>query len=110
MHESVSLRDEHVEVERRAVNPTTEAGADAFRERTIEMTETDEEAVVAKDARVVEEVVVRKDVGQRTETVDDSVRRTEVDVEQLGTERERSGFADRDAGTTGIPGGTTDRR
>jgi stress response protein YsnF len=44
--------------------------------------------VVSKEARVVEEVVVlveevvvRKDVEERTETVSDTVRRTEVDVE-----------------------------
>ncbi len=34
---------------------------------------------------MVEEVVVRKDVEQRTETVSDTVRRTEVDVEDERT-------------------------
>lgn len=100
VHESVKLREEHVEVERRAVDLPLSAAGDAFRERSIEMTETSEEAVVAKNARVVEEVVVRKDVGERTETIDDTVRRTEVDVENVGTER-TSG--------TGMTGGTTDR-
>ena len=88
VHESVRLREEHVDVERRAVDlPLSAATGDAFREREITMTETAEEAVVAKDARVVEEVVVRKDVGERTETVDDTVRRTEVEVEDIGTTR-----------------------
>jgi stress response protein YsnF len=41
-----------------------------------------EEAVVAKEAIVKEELVVRKDTTQRTETVDDTVRRTEVDVDK----------------------------
>ena len=50
--------------------------------------ETDEEAVVAKTARVTEEVVISKDVTERTERVSDTVRRTEVDVENTtGTER-----------------------
>jgi hypothetical protein len=74
-----------VNVERRPVDrPLT--GADlnnAFKERTIEATETGEEAVVAKSAHVVEEVVVNKEVGQRTETVRDTVRRTDVDVQQV---------------------------
>ena len=45
------------------------------------MDETREEAVVSKEARVKEELVVRKDVDQRTETVSDTVRSTEVEVE-----------------------------
>jgi uncharacterized protein (TIGR02271 family) len=82
VEETVTLRDETVHVERRAVNrDATDIPADAFRERTIEVTETDEEAVVAKTARVVEEVVVRKDVTEEAHTVRDTVRRTEVEVE-----------------------------
>jgi len=92
VEESVTLRDETVNVERRAVNRPADVTADAFRERTIELTETDEEAVVAKTARVVEEVVVSKDVTERTEHVSDTVRRTEVDVENTtGTDRATNG-------------------
>jgi uncharacterized protein (TIGR02271 family) len=92
VEESVTLRDETVNVERRAVNRPADVTADAFRERTIELTETDEEAVVAKTARVVEEVVVSKDVTERTEQVSDTVRRTEVDVENTtGTDRATTG-------------------
>ncbi len=96
VHEQVSLREEHVDVERRAVNEPLRSGdlADAFQERSFEMTETAEEAVVAKNARVVEEVVVHKDVSEHVEQIDDTVRRTEVDVDQIGTERtgtERTG-------------------
>jgi uncharacterized protein (TIGR02271 family) len=88
VEESVRLRDETINVERRAVNRPADVTADAFRDRTIELTETDEEAVVAKTARVVEEVVVSKDVTERTEQISDTVRRTEVDVENTtGVER-----------------------
>jgi stress response protein YsnF len=38
---------------------------------------------VAKDARVTEEVVVNKDVNERTEEVADTVRHTEVEVEDV---------------------------
>ena len=84
VEEQVHLHQEHVEVERRPVNtPLSGATGDAFRERDIEVTERSEEAVVAKEARVIEEVVVRKEESDRVEEIDDTVRRTEVDVERL---------------------------
>ena len=69
-------------MQRRAVDRPLAAGEDAFRERTLEMSETGEEAVVGKQAVVTEEVSIRKDVGQRTEEVRDTVRHTEVEVER----------------------------
>ncbi len=84
VEESVRLREERVSVERRPVDrPVTEADARAIKGGDIEVTERSEEAVVAKRARVVEEVVVNKEVGERDEAVRDSVRRTEVEVENL---------------------------
>jgi uncharacterized protein (TIGR02271 family) len=83
--EQVTLREEHVDVERHAVDrPATAADLGAFKEGSIELTETAEEAVVAKEARVVEEVVVSKGATEHTETVEDTVRRTDVEVENLG--------------------------
>ncbi len=80
----VNLREEHVNVERHPVNrPVSDADAAAFREGTIEVTEKSEQAVVGKQARVVEEVVVGKQATERTETVRDTVKRTDVDVEDL---------------------------
>ena len=80
--ENVTLRDETVSIDRHAVDrPVATLAADAFAERTIEMEEIGEEAVVAKTARVVEEIGIRKDVTDRTETVHDSVRSTKVDIE-----------------------------
>jgi uncharacterized protein (TIGR02271 family) len=95
VEETVRLRDETVHVERHPVDrPATEADFAAATERTVEVTETDEEAVVRKQARVVEEVVVGKAQEERTETVRDTVRRTEVEVEPVGAEhaREARGF------------------
>ena len=72
--EQVTLRDETVHVDRRAVDrPVTAADEALFAERTIEATEMREQAVVSKEARVVEEIGIRKDAGQRTETVKDTV-------------------------------------
>ena len=44
---------------------------------------TGEEAEVGRTARVVEQVTLRKRAGEREETVRDTVRRTEVEVEEL---------------------------
>ena len=91
VQEQVSLREENVHVERRAADRPVTGADELFRERTIEAEERAEEAVVAKEARVKEELVVKKDVGQRTETVSDKVRRTEVEVEDERGDAIRSG-------------------
>jgi uncharacterized protein (TIGR02271 family) len=96
VQEQVTLREEHVDIERRPVDRPLSDADRAFQERTIEAEERREEAVVSKEARVVEEVVVRKEADQRTETISDTVRKTEVDVED-----DRS---IRGTGTTGVPG------
>lgn len=79
--EEVSLKEEKVHVERRPADRPAQPGD--FQERTIEATEGHEEAVVSKEARVVEEVVLSKEAEQRTEKVEDTVRRTKVRVEDL---------------------------
>jgi stress response protein YsnF len=89
VEENITLRDERVKVERRQPNDTTAAPlAGAFEERVVEVRETAEEPVVAKTARVVEEVVVGKEATERTETVKDTVRREEVEVSS-GSEMKR---------------------
>jgi len=85
VQESIQLRDEEIRVARQPVDkPATQADLAAFKEGTVELRETDEEAVVSKTARVVEEVVIGKEVSQRTEDIHDTLRKTEVDVEKLG--------------------------
>jgi len=79
--QQVRLKDEHVHVERHAVDRPVRPGEGTFQERTIVAEETREEPVVTKQARVKEEVVVKKDAEQRTQTISDKVRRTEVKVE-----------------------------
>jgi len=84
VEEQVTLRDETIRVERHAVDrPISSSDTNVFNEQTIELTETDEEAVVAKQSHVVEEVVIGKEVEQRTETVRDTVRRTDVEIEEI---------------------------
>ena len=81
VEEQVELRQERVTVERRPVDRELAPGEAAFQERTIEAVERGEEAVVSKTARVTEEIGLRKDVERETETVRDTVRKQEVEVE-----------------------------
>jgi uncharacterized protein (TIGR02271 family) len=84
VEQDISLRTEKVEVERRKVDrPIAEGDVAALRDREIEVIATAEEAVVEKKAKVVEEVVVKKDIDTRTETVRETVRRTDVEVERI---------------------------
>ena len=86
VEETVRLREEHVEARReradRVLSP--EEAEAAFEERTVEVMGTSEEAVVRKEAHVVGEVSVGRRVEEREETVRDTVRRSEVEVEEVG--------------------------
>ncbi len=83
VQESVTLREESVTVERRPVDRAVENAPAAFREGTIEITEMAEVPVVTKEAHVVEEVVIGKNVTEHQETVRDTIKRTEVDVNEI---------------------------
>jgi len=94
VNEQVNLHEERVTVDRRPVDRPVDAGTvpNAFQEGTFEVREHSEEAVVQKEARVVEEVVINKDAQDRTETIQDTVRRTNVDVEQLDSTPRAAGY------------------
>jgi uncharacterized protein (TIGR02271 family) len=83
VEENIRLRNERVWVEREAVDrPASTTDNDAFRERNIELTEKAEIPVVNKEARVVEEIRVGKETEERNETIHDTVKKTEVDVDK----------------------------
>lgn len=94
VQETVNLREEHVNIERRPVDKPIDPNAASFQERSFEVRETAEEPVVEKSARVVEEVVVGKEVTQRQEQVSDSVRHTEVQVDKLTGDQSHLSDAD----------------
>jgi uncharacterized protein (TIGR02271 family) len=78
--EDINLRQEHVNIERTAVDrPASESD---LREEEIEMRERNEVPVVNKEARVVEEISLNKEVTERNETISDTVRNTEVDIDR----------------------------
>ncbi len=93
VEEHLRLREERVSVNRNPVNrPASAADLDTFKEGQIELTEHAERAVVSKTANVVEEISIGKEVTERDEVIRDTVRKTEVDVEQLGsTDTTRTG-------------------
>jgi uncharacterized protein (TIGR02271 family) len=84
VQEQVTVRTEQVHIERRAVDRVVGDGdIPPLHDGTIEVRGTAEEVVVDKQTRIVEEVVIRKDIEEHTETVSDTVRRTDVQVEDL---------------------------
>lgn len=83
VEEHLRLREEHVHIERHAVDrPASEADLRGFKEGEIEIVEHSEVPVVNKEARVVEEVEIEKEIGEREEIVRDKLRRTQVNVEE----------------------------
>ena len=88
VEQRVELYDEKVVVERR--KPVTDAvTGETLTEVTVEMIETSEVPLVAKDVKVREEVVVRRERTRRVETVRDTVRRDEIEVERSERARAR---------------------
>lgn len=87
--EDVELTREHVEVQRRPVDRP--AGDADFQDRTIEARQRGEEAVVSKEARVVEEIELTKHQDSRVERVEDTVRKTEVEIDEDGRNRRVEG-------------------
>ncbi|HXW55600.1 MAG TPA: YsnF/AvaK domain-containing protein [Candidatus Cybelea sp.] len=84
----VTLHEEHTEVARRAITDPAYVKDIDWTDRMIEVTETTEQPVVTKTARVAEEVVIRKKGSDRVETVRDTVRRQELDVERIARDKE----------------------
>jgi stress response protein YsnF len=91
VEENLRLREEYVRVERTPVDrPATDADLQNFQEREIEITEHAEVPVVNKEARVVEEINLNKEVEERDETVKETVRKTQVDVENIEGKKKRN--------------------
>jgi stress response protein YsnF len=92
VEETVSLKEENVDVERSRVGRSLKPDeADkALGERTVEVTATTEKPVVSKQAQVVEEVALSKQSGQREETVSGTVRRQDVKVEDVDQKKSGS--------------------
>ena len=92
VEEKLRLREEHVNVERQPVNrPASEADLKNFKEGERTIVEHAEKPMVNKEARVVEEVRLKKDTTEREETVRDTVRKQDVDVDKINPKGEKKG-------------------
>jgi len=103
--EDISLHEQHADIFRRSVNEPALAGEVDWSEKTVEVAETHEQPVINKTTHVKEEVVVRTDGSDRTETINDTVRRQEVDIDHArgGLESELPGTT---AGVKPVSAGT----
>lgn len=86
VEKTLTLEEEKVRVRHREADRdlSPEEAEQAFEESSIEMTETTEEAEVRKAARLIGEVELSKSTSERRETVHETARKTEVDVERSG--------------------------
>ncbi|MDU3075977.1 MAG: YsnF/AvaK domain-containing protein [Mixta calida] len=108
--EDVSLFEQHADVFRTAVDEPAYLSDVDWSEKTIEVEESHEVPTVSKTARIKEEVGVRNETSERVETVKDTVRRQEVEVEQTGgtgLEKDRLTGVGSTTGTTAGTTGTT---
>ncbi len=79
----ITLHEEHAEVIRRAISNRAYLREIDWSDKTIEVPETAEEAVVDKTVRLTEEVVIRRQSRDRVQTVHDTVRRQQVEIERV---------------------------
>lgn len=91
VEEHLRLREEHLDIERNKVNrPVSKADMSAFKEGETKIVEHAEVPVVNKEARVVEEVKLNKRTDVHDETVRDTVRKQDVDIDKLDSDRDRN--------------------
>lgn len=83
---NVTLHEEHVEVMRRAISEPNFTRDIDWSERVVEVSESAEQPVVNKTLRVTEEVVIRKKGSDHVETIHDTVRRQQLDIERVPLE------------------------
>ena len=81
VEERVNLRAETVVIERRPTKGTTVRGGESFQDHTIEVHEMHEEPVIGKVITQPEEMVIYKTLSERTATVRETVRQTQVNVD-----------------------------
>jgi uncharacterized protein (TIGR02271 family) len=81
----VELRSTRVYVERRPVDRPVIPGETGLPEQVIEVHEHAEQPVVAKEARVVEEIGLRQETEVQHQHIRETVRKTEVEVEDERT-------------------------
>jgi uncharacterized protein (TIGR02271 family) len=84
VEETIELRDEIVTIDRRPLDRiATEADLKELADFSVEITETAEEPVVSKEARVKEEIRISRKVVGHQQKITDKIKKTEVHIEGL---------------------------
>lgn len=84
VEEHLRLREEHVRVERQPVNRlANEKDMATFKKGETKVIEHAEVPQVSKEARVVEEVKLGKEVSSREETIKDTLRKKDVEIDEI---------------------------
>jgi uncharacterized protein (TIGR02271 family) len=83
---NVTLHEEHAELLRKAVTDPKYFGEIDWADKEIEVVETAEHALVNKTARIVEEVSLKKIGSEHVETINDKLRRQQVEIEKVGAD------------------------
>lgn len=78
-----NLNDKDIRVEQNKIGSPPEGATDIFQEGSFEIKTQAEIPIISKTARIVEEVVISKKMTEHTENVRDSVKRTDVRVEEI---------------------------
>lgn len=84
----IKLHEEHATISRRQVSDPGAVKDIDWSERTFEITETTEQVVVTKKARVADEVVIRREGSDHVETIRDTIRRQDIELIRPGGDRE----------------------
>ncbi|GEM_PF-3115939 len=84
VEQTISLKEERVRAESRPADRklSPEEAEQAFQEGAIELSESREVPHVSKEARITQEVHLHKEAGERKETVRDTVRRSDIELER----------------------------
>ena len=97
VEEHLRLRKEHIYIERDSADRSATTGDfETFKKGEIEITEHAEVPIVNKEARVVEEINIGKEVNEHVETVKDTVRKSDVEIEKISEEELRRRRTDPD--------------
>lgn len=78
-----NLNDKNTSVEQRKTFDSPAGIADVFREGSFEIKTQAEIPVISKTARIVEEVVISKQMTEHPEIIRDSVKKTVVEVSEI---------------------------
>jgi len=90
VEQQINLHEEHAKVVRRAISDPNYIADVDWSDQEYTVTETAERPVVSKTARVVEEVALGREGSDRTETVRDTVRRQQAEIEKLDPQKKKA--------------------